>query len=156
MDEKNAKFKSILSEWEKRGLSFKGKKLIVNTFVLPVISYLTEIYTEHIPENFVKETKQLLCHFLWGKTIWRVAYKTMSLRKEHGGMQLLNLANFITSKKIQWLIKINFSPLSKWNVIGKHLLSRLDNVYGIQNFIMSCTTFQKKFLKTPLFFTENA
>ena len=58
---KFAKFKSILSQWQKIGLSFKGKKLIVNTFVLPVISYLTEIYTEHILENFVKETKQLLC-----------------------------------------------------------------------------------------------
>ena len=101
-----------------------------------MISYLTEIYTEHIPENFVKETKQLLCHFLWGKTIWCVAYKTMSLRKGHGGIQLLNLVNFITSIKIQWLIKINFSPLSKWNVIGKHLLSQLDNVYGIHILVM--------------------
>ena len=92
---KFAKFKKQIKLWTKRDLSFRGKKLLINSYIISNISYLCDIYTANIPESFLTQTKDLIREFLWGGKTWRVAQKTTSLLKEHGGLDLTDITSFI-------------------------------------------------------------
>ena len=63
-------------KWSKRKLTFEGKNTLINAYIMYSISYLAEMYTEHIPQNFINETKNLMRDFLWRGKTWKVAQKT--------------------------------------------------------------------------------
>ena len=73
------------------------------------ISYLADIYSHKIPDKFVKETKSLICEFLWKGKSWRISQTNLAMRKVHGGLEL---DNFFESKKIKWVVNLHFSPFS--------------------------------------------
>ena len=54
-----AKFKEKIIKWKNRDLTFKGKKLLINSYIMSSISYLCDICTANISERFIKETKDL-------------------------------------------------------------------------------------------------
>ena len=57
---KFAKFKEKIKRWSKRDLSFEGKKLFINAFIMSSLAYLCDIYTADIPDIFISETKDLI------------------------------------------------------------------------------------------------
>ena len=136
---KFTKFKNKISQWQKRDLSLKGKKLLINSYIMSSVSYLTDIYTEHVPPIFLKETKNLIKEFLWGGKTWRVASKTMATRSQHGGLEIPDLESYIKSKKISWILKIHYKPSSTWNTIGKYYLTLYDEKFDTQNFLLKCS-----------------
>jgi exodeoxyribonuclease III len=133
------KFKKTIESWKQRELSFQGKKLLINSYITSNISYLAEVYTENIPEIFLEETKNLIRDFIWGKT-WRVAQATMSLYREHGGIELPDLDSLIKSKKILWILKIHYSKINNWNCLGKQILQSLDTDFNTDNFLLQCSS----------------
>ena len=108
--------------WKHRDLTLQGKKMLINSYIMSSISYLVDIYTCDIPTKFINETKNLIRDFLWSGKTWRIAQKSLALRKIHGGLELQNIENFILCKKVKWVIRINFSKPSKWNSYGKYCL----------------------------------
>ena len=116
------------------------------------ISFLTDIYTCNIPEKFIKETRNLLCEFLWSGKTWRIAQNSLALRKEHGGLELKDLDNFIECKKIKWLIKIHFSEVSTWNEYGKYCLHKYDVLYNVENFLLQCSNLEGLNWNLPSFY----
>ena len=135
---KFTKFKATLTKWKKRNLTLKGKRILINAFVIPVISFLTEIYTENIPDIFLKETKKLFCDFLWDGKTWKISQKTLALKKEDGGLEFSDIHTLNEAKKVHWILKIHFSEMQKWNIIGKHYLENLDLDFGQQDFFLLC------------------
>jgi hypothetical protein len=103
------------------------------------LSYLAEVYTENVPVNLLKETKDLMRDFLWGKT-WRIAQATMSLYKEHGGIELPDLDAFIKSRKIMWILKIQHSKIENWNCLGKKYFQSLDREFNTEHFLLQCSS----------------
>ena len=49
------------------------------------LSYLIEIYPDHIPEKFIKDTRVLIRDFLWKAKIWRISQKNLGLQKKARG-----------------------------------------------------------------------
>jgi hypothetical protein len=45
---------------------------------------------------------------------------------ENGGMGMINIHEFIDSKRIKLLYRILHEPLESWNAIGKYWLRKLD------------------------------
>ena len=86
----------------------------------------------------IHETQRIFVTFLWGSSTYRVAQKTISLRKKHGGLVLLDLGAPILGKTFTWIIRIHFSEARKWNTVGKYLLRKFDREYGIEAFILKC------------------
>ena len=146
------KFKKKIQNWKNRDLTFEGKKLLLNSYILSSISYLSDIYTEHVPSKFVKETKELIRDFLFNGKTWRISQKNLGLSKPHGGIILKDLDNYIECKRLKWIMKIHFSPECKWNAYGKHYLTCLDQAYGVENFLLQCTSLKGINIKLPSFY----
>ena len=144
---KFTKFKNKIKNWANRDLTLFGKKLLINSYIMSSIAYLAEIYTAHIPEKFITETNALIREFLWQGKIWKVAQKTMALRKEHGGLEIPDIHTFLQSRKIKWMIRITANPKLRWNTIGKKYLKKLDIKYGIEYFVTKCSSVNGDYLR---------
>jgi len=146
------KFKKKILKWKNRDLTLEGKKMLIYSYIMSSISYLADVYTFNIPQTFLRQTKDLIRDFLWSGKSWRIAQKTLALRKEHGGLELQDIDNFILCKKIKWILKINFSKLSSWNAYGKYCLHKCDNKYGIENFLLQCSNLNGLSVNLPGFY----
>ena len=149
---KFTKFKKKINQWKKRDLTIFGKKTLINSYIISNIGYLTEIYAANIPDKFIKDTTDLIRDFLWEKPVWKVAKKTMALKKEHGGIEIPDVSVFIQSRKIKWLIRIIHTLPQNWNIIGQKILTRLDEKYNERFFILQCSKLNEIDLKTSPFY----
>jgi hypothetical protein len=150
---KFAKFKDIIKKWTKRELTVFGKKILINSYIMSSMSYLTEIYTANIPDNFITETNALIRDFLWEAKTWKVAQKTVALRKQHGGLEIPDIASFIQARKVKWILKIKYSPTNRWNMLGKKHLKKFDKKFGLEYFILKCSNLKNSRLENmPKFY----
>ena len=74
-----------------------------------------EMYTEHVPINFIKTVKELSAELLWDSKKWRVAHRTMTLLKEHGDIQLPDFE--CKTKQLMWILKITHKTYSIYGII---------------------------------------
>ena len=81
---------------------------------------MLEMYPHHIPPDMGEKVKALCFEFIWGNKTWRVAHRTLTLRKEHRGIQLQDFETLAKTKNILWILKIMNRPLDKWNCIARH------------------------------------
>ena len=135
--EKINKIKNCIQVWKSRNLTYKGKVLIINTFLLSQIGFLAE--TVHVPNNVVKEIDKLLWSFMWDDKQPLVSRNTMFLDKSLGGVNMPNLHNILISKQIKSLYQIIVSEEAHWNMIGKEWLKRFDNEFNENFFICKCS-----------------
>ena len=91
----------------------------------------------------IDETNRLFVTFLWGGSTLRVAQKTMSLRKEHGYLELPYLDALIAGKKLIWIIRIYFSEPTKWNMSGKYFQRKVHRENGTEAFILKCSSLEE-------------
>ena len=128
------KFKKKISMWKNRDLTIEGKKILINSYIMSSLSYLVDVYTAHVPEKFISETKQLIRDFLWNGKTWRISQKNLGLNYNDGGIKLADLDNFVECKKLKWIVKIHFSDMSTWNAYGKYCIKSQDSRYSVDNF----------------------
>ena len=146
------KFKKKIAQWENRDLTLEGKKILINSYIMSSISYLADIYTENIPTNFIKDTKNLIRDFLWKGKSWRVSQKNLGLSKKHGGLELKDLDNFVKCKKLKWIVRIHFNEIGKWNAYGKYCIAIADKRFGIKDFLLQCGNINGLNIKLPGFY----
>ena len=116
------------------------------------MSYLSDVYTEHVPKKIISETKQLIRDFLWNGKTWRISQKNLGLDYDDGGIKLADLDNFVECKKLKWIIKIHFSEISNWNAYGKFCLMSQDAKFGVDNFLLQCSNLRGLKIKLPEFY----
>ena len=131
------KIKSCIEVWKSRDLTYSGKVLIIKSFVLSVIGY--EIEMRGIPLKYEKDINNIIWSFVWDGKTNQVSRAVCCLPKEKGGMDMINLRNFIKSKQIKCLYSIVNSSLDKWNAVGKYWLTSLDAKFGTEYFICTCS-----------------
>ena len=155
--QKFSKFKKKIQSWSQRDLTLQGKRILINAYIVSSLSFMIDIYPDNISEYVIKETQNLIREFLWKGKTWRVAQKTMSLKKAHGGLEIPDLEAIIQAKRINWIKKIHFNVLQSWNAIGKHYLASQDGITKCENFLLKCSLFNEastkrlpKFYKTCL------
>ena len=135
------KFKAKIQNWSKRDLTMEGKRLLIYSYIISGLSYMIDIYSSNISEEVIKKTKDLIKEFLWNGKVWRVAQKTMSLKKVHGGVEIPDLDALIEAKRLHWIMKIHFSQPSSWNAIGKYYIAYYDEPCVTQQFLLGCSLF---------------
>ena len=149
---KFSKFKKKLKSWKTRDLTLRGKKLLINSYIMSSISYLADLYPHNVPPKFVKETKALICEFLWSGKTWKISQKNLALKHEHGGLELKDIDNFIECKKVKWILRIYSTPIATWNAYGKHCLQRYDELYGVNDFLVQCSNCEPLLKTIPMFY----
>ena len=145
--QKFCKFKKKIQCWSKRDLTLQGKKILISSFIVSGLSFMIDCYPDNISEYVMKETKNLIKEFLWKGKTWRVAQKTMSLKKNHGGIEIPDIDAIIQARQINWIKKIHFSVVQSWNAIGKHYIASQDGINKCENFILKCSLLNGESLK---------
>ena len=75
------------------------KHILINSYVYSNKLPVSNVF-KPIPDDFEQNVFELCCEFLWGQTNWRVARKTITLKKEHGGIELPDFCALIKTNYV--------------------------------------------------------
>ena len=109
-----------------------------------------------IPKNIEKDINKRLWDFLWDGKQPLVNRQTMCFNLNSGGVNMINLRQFIEAKQIKFIHKISNSQTEHWNRIGKHWLSLIDEIHNSENFLLRCSTIKGFQLRIPSSFYKEA
>ena len=98
---KIVKMKHLLNSWKCRNLSLKGKITVVNTLALSKLIYLCSIL--HTPDEVYVEVKKIITDFLWDGKVAKIAYNTLTMGIEDGGLKLVDLKTKVKSLSASWI-----------------------------------------------------
>ena len=106
MEEKNfkekiAKMKRNLNLWKQRDLTIYGKILLLKTFALSQLTYISNIF--HTPDNFIHEIEELMYNFLWNGKSHKVKKNVIIQNYEHGGGKMIDIKTQLKVKNISWI-----------------------------------------------------
>lgn len=104
------RIRSICGSWSNRSLSLKGKVTVVNSLVASLLQYPTSaIYT---PQRVFLEYKKIVVKFVWSNKQPKIAYKTLTLPINRGGLKLMDLESRIQVNLLQWIRRLINNPNS--------------------------------------------
>ena len=98
------KIKNVLTLWSLRSLTVIGKIQIINSLVIPHLTYLFQSLPSPNDE-FWKEYKKLINQFLWKNKPPRRKYEILIQNYEKGGLKLLDPQTLDQSMKIKMFNK---------------------------------------------------
>ena len=101
-----------LSNWQRRNLTPIGKIAVIKTFV---ISALTHMFSA-IPSpssDVIMHLNQIFYSFIWNNKPQKISKKQITNTYIKGGLQMVNLDNFIMSQKLVWIKRL-YSTETPW------------------------------------------
>ena len=101
-----SKVKGILDTWSVRGLTLVGKVQIINSLITSLFIYKCSVLPL-IPPNYLKAFKTMILDFLWSGKKAKIAYKTLILPKQEGGLGLSDIETRDKAMKANWVFKVN-------------------------------------------------
>lgn len=104
------RIKSISGSWSNRTLSLKGKVTVINALMASLLQYPTAAI--HTPPRVIKEYQKIVVQFLWKDKRPKVAYKTMILPTNRGGLKLMDLSSRVQVNLLQWIKRTINNPNS--------------------------------------------
>ena len=103
------KIGNIISVWSKRKHTLFGKILTINSlFASQLIYRLTVLPTPS--EVKMKQIEKQLYDFLWSNKPPKIAKKTITGLKTHGGLKMIDIWKKTQSLKISWIRRISDNP----------------------------------------------
>ena len=105
---KLTQIETLLRTWQKRNLTPFGKITIIKTLAIPKLLYLF-LNLPDPPQSFIKQLEDIIYKFLWNAKPSKMNKQTIELKKEEGGLNMININIFLAGLKISWLkrLKIN-------------------------------------------------
>ena len=82
-----------------------------------------------IPERVIKDFKRMICKFIWGSEVNKVAYYTICLPVEQGGLKLLDLKSLIQSAHLSWIRRLCRWDCQKWTLIPRLILGAQSTLF---------------------------
>lgn len=120
------KIQRVCDSWYQRTLSIKGKITVINSLLVSLLQYPCSIILT--PERVFKEYKQIVTGFIWGNKKARIAYRTLILPVEDGGLKLIDLETRVKTNLLQWVKRIISGPDTNVAQSLCHLLGTEDLV----------------------------
>ena len=146
------KIKRILDSWKGRYLTYKGKIVILKTFILSRLVYTAQVIA--CPLSVLKRIDKLMFEFLWGSTAVRVKKSYVTQNEAAGGLKMINLQNHFNSIKLNWICKYIDNSHGKWKWFFEYWFEKL----GGEQVILNCRC-DSMFIRTkckflPTFYSE--
>ncbi|XP_018467689.2 uncharacterized protein LOC108839423 [Raphanus sativus] len=103
--------------WSARALSFAGRKQLLSSVIYGSINFWTSAFI--LPKNCIKRIEALCSQFLWGGTetkrsIAKVAWKTVTLPKEEGGLGLRDISRWNKTLCLKLIWRLYTAQDSLW------------------------------------------
>ena len=91
--------------WKQRGLSLKGKVIIINTLIGSLFTYYMQVLPK-ISNAIQVKLKRIIEDFIWNGRKPKIRFETLTLSIDQGGLKLFDINNREKSIKISWLKRI--------------------------------------------------
>ena len=116
-NDKLIKVRSWINRWNKRDLTLMGKCTIIKTLLFSQLTYLVSPLPR--PDaSFIRIFDTTIFHFLWGCKRDKIKREIITRNKEHGGLGLFYLSDFIIGLKTSLISKLlNNSFRHTWKEI---------------------------------------
>ena len=75
------------------------------------------------------ELRKIVTKFIWGSDVSRVAYQTLCLPVEEGGLMLLDLACMVKAAHIKWVKRLCISDHERWTVFPRYTYNVITSLY---------------------------
>lgn len=103
----------VCETWSTRHLSLKGKVVILNTLVLPIIYYPCTMLT--VNQRVLMEIEKVISHFMWNGKKPKISRLSLERTIKAGGLGLHNIRNRVKAAKITWLKRLVEPPTEPWH-----------------------------------------
>lgn len=119
-----SRIKQICSSWSNRQLTLKGKVTVANALLISLLQYPCSVIST--PPCVVTEYKGIISSFLWDGKRPKIAYKTLILPIESGGLKLIDLHTRLMVNQLQLLRRTLSKPQSHIYAFLSHLTGSSD------------------------------
>ena len=104
-NDKLIKVRSWINRWNKRDLTLMGKCTVIKTLLFSQLTYLVSPLPR--PDaSFIRIFDSIIFHFLWGCKRDKIKRDIITRNKEHGGLGLFYLSDFIIGLKTSIISKL--------------------------------------------------
>ena len=146
----------LLMNWKKRKLTLIGKKIVIESLLIPKITFLASVHI--ISKSQITEINKITFAFLWDNKVEKVKRNILINKVENGGLNIRDIDSHIHMLNINWVKRLCNDENNSWKHIpkllfekfGKNLLifkMSLNNLKTIEN-IDNLTPFYKGILES--------
>lgn len=115
------KMEHVCSVWRKRKLPLKGKVVILNTLVFPIIYYAAT--NRYCPKVVIDRVKHLTTQFLWNGNSSKISLITLTQDTAKGGLRLHDFEKRLNAAKLAWGKRMLKNGTGFWVDFIKHSLN---------------------------------
>jgi len=108
--------------WKPRNLTIVGRITVVKTFVLSKVAYLAA--SVECPSAYVKRINQIIYNFIWKGKRDKVKRQTMIMKREEGGLGVIDFKLQERSMKVMMLKRILTKGKENWKRLPLYYLSK--------------------------------
>jgi hypothetical protein len=106
------KCKKIVNNWKQRNLSFLGKTLIIQTFIISQFLYACGAID--IPDKYIIEIENLIFDYFWSGGKPKLRRTMLKQKLEEGGVDMPDIKCMLKVNKIQWMKRYMFPEDHVW------------------------------------------
>ena len=101
-----------LTKWQLRQITPTGKITVLKSLILSKFIHVFSILP--ITDSFVKTLNSIFYNFLWNNKPDKIKRETMCSSYTGGGLEMININEFIKSLKVCWIWRIICDLESQW------------------------------------------
>lgn len=143
-----SKICQVCSSWSCRQLSIKGKITIANTLLVSLLQYPCSVI--QTPAIVISEYQKLISSFIWDGKRPKIAFKTLILPIESGGLRLMDLRTRLQVIRLQWIKRTVMKTQSHSSRFLRYLTGA-DSLFG---FFASKPSINLSWLPRSKFYSE--
>jgi hypothetical protein len=107
------KIQNLAQLWCLRKLTLKGKILVANTLLMPIMLYPCSVI--HTPTWVIFKYKEIIVNFIWDGKPPKVKYKAIINDIPNGGLKLQDIETKVKALQLKWIQNItNIHYTAAW------------------------------------------
>lgn len=143
------KFVKAIKGWSGRYLTLVGRKVVLNHYLIPKLSYLLQVIP--LEKEVLVELERLIFTFLWGGKRDRIKRTTMVLPVAEGGLGVVDLV--VTQRVFQagWILRMikGEEKGERWAKLARYFIRNRAAVHGMGLSSLLCSLPPNKNLCPP-------
>jgi len=150
--ERLAQVENCLKLWDKRNITLLGRILIVKTFAVSKLTFLSSVM--ECTESYLKQINRTLFNFIWKGKRDHVKRDTMIASKIEGGLKMVDFRLKDKALKVMMLKKILEPGNENWKSIPLSYLNKLGSISVLLNVHMMPKECTKGEIYIPAYYKE--
>ena len=117
----------LLYTWTQRYLTPFGKIAVIKTLALPKLNHLF-LTLPNPTREIMRRIENIFYKFIWKGKPDKIKRKTLTKGYLEGGLNMIEVTNFLTALKITWVRRIFSNSGSNWGILAKYYLGSINKM----------------------------